>query len=1456
MSVWHRLTCWVLLTILLAGLAAGFRFSSAYAQAGDEPMLHFAHLTSADGLSHNNITAIIQDRQGFIWIGTQDGLNRFDGYQFITYRYNPDDPNSLSHNHVRDILEDESGALWIATQGGGLDRFDPLTETFTRYLTSESGNILFTAFLDRVGALWIGGPPPGELAGLDASQVAALAAGIPVTQVKAIQPAFRHYELDAAVPPAAAGGAVLDNFRGGVQAIVEDAEGRLWLAADLALVRFDPNTDEMRAFIPHPDERLLNTIVLDTAGRLWVGGNTGLYEFDPATEQFTKYDLGFDIEALYLDGDTLWVGGLGLYAFDLRTERVVQRAVHREHFPDGLSDGVVTAIYKDAGGVLWIGTSEGLNLFDPRQSQFSHYRHDPDDPASLFDDQIQAIAGDAAGQIWLATPLVLDRFDPATGEATHYFPKPDRVPFPGLGLSALCSDREGDVWVGVGDRVYRLDVETGAFELYDTLRTRVQPGPPPTISAIVEDRQGQVWIGMALVGLHRFDRQTGEFHTYLADGVNGAAISPALISDRISALYVGHADDLWIGYRDGFLSRFDPAAGLFTHYTLDTLDNRANWGWIEAIYEDEAAVASEAGTFWLATRSGLVRLTLEQDGGVGAARRYTEKDGLPATYVQSILAEQDGGYLWLGTTKGLSRFDPRTETFDTFDAADGLGGNVFNGGAAWQAPHSGRMYFGGAHGLTAFYPDRIELSDYQPPVLLTEFRLANEPVTLGANGLLQRPIWDTERLTLHHDDDLVSFEFAALSYAAPHKLRYRYRLEGLESDWVEVDSRHRFATYTHLPAGDYVFRVQATNASGLWSAHEATLSLTVLPPWWETWWFRGGILLLITAVVGGVVHWRINDIRRRNIELQAQVAARTSELVDEKAHVETAHAVLRTVLDNLDAVIYVSDMTSYEILFANAQVRETFGHVEGDICWQVLQKGQQGPCAFCTNAHLLNADGEPTGIYRWQFQNTYNGRWYTVADSAVEWIDGRLVRLSMAADITEYREAERRLLAQQRLLAALDERERIGRELHDDLGQVMGYVNVQAQTVRDLLIQEQEAQAKAALHQLIQVAQEAHDDVRKYILGIRTAVEPRPLDFLTALEHYLEELEQRYGLTVRVNWPEDQRESPLAPAIETQLLRIIQEALVNVCKHAEVDVARLMFTLHPDTVEVLIIDEGRGFDVTHPNPQDLTPDQHFGLTIMRERAEGVGGSLDVRSQPGSGTQVVVRLPRRLAASADAAMRGLRVLLADDHDLYVQGLRNLLTARGVRVVGVAHDGLEALALARELLPDLILLDVHMPHCDGLEATRQIKAALPEVKIVMLTVAADDATLFEALKSGASGYLLKNLESRHFFELLSKIMRGEDVVTPTVAARALAEMAQGESDVAPLASKESPSTALTPRQREVLALLADGLTYLEIAQQLHISHNTVKYHVTRMLERLELENRYELAHYAREHDIITG
>jgi PAS domain S-box-containing protein len=457
---------------------------------------------------------------------------------------------------------------------------------------------------------------------------------------------------------------------------------------------------------------------------------------------------------------------------------------------------------------------------------------------------------------------------------------------------------------------------------------------------------------------------------------------------------------------------------------------------------------------------------------------------------------------------------------------------------------------------------------------------------------------------------------------------------------------------------------------------------------------------------------------------------------------------------------------------------------------------------------------------------------------------------SLGSTVERFRSKER--IHQNELqLAALKERERIGRELHDDLGQVIGYIRTQTMTARIRLDQGQYQEAQAILDQLIHTAKNAYNEVRQYILGIRKSSRipgDRTPGFHTILEDYLETLHDRYGLKTRVSMPKDWLDNSLAPEVETQLLRIIQEALTNVGKHAGVYEARLLFTQHEDDLQVVVSDEGSGFQEMHPGSEPTGEDERqFGLEIIRERAEAVGGHVEVRSAPGQGTTIIVRIPRTLSQAKTAIGDSIRVLLVDDHPLYLDGLQSLLASRGFQVVGVAHDGLQAQSLALSLRPDLILMDINMPYCDGLEATKHIKKELPETKIVMLTVEAEADTLFTALKYGASGYLLKSLEGRQFFDLLANVLNGETILSPEMATMVLNEFSHRGTESS---SKTEKSVALTGRQNEVLELTARGLTNKEIAGKLHLTEATVKYHVSNILERLHLQSRYQLTDYARQ------
>lgn len=600
-------------------------------------------------------------------------------------------------------------------------------------------------------------------------------------------------------------------------------------------------------------------------------------------------------------------------------------------------------------------------------------------------------------------------------------------------------------------------------------------------------------------------------------------------------------------------------------------------------------------------------------------------------------------------------------------------------------------------------------------------------------------------------------------------------------------------------------------------------------------------------------------MREQNVRLEETVEARTEELRTAKADVERSHETLQAIFDNLDMLIYVADVETYEILFVNAYTRQEFGDVEGQPCWQALQEGQTGPCDFCNSDRLIEG-GQPTGIHTWEFQNTTTGRWYHIQDQVCRWPDDRLVRIEVATDITDLKQTEQQLLDQQRHLAALEERKRIGDTLHDDLGQVMSYINVQAQTALGLLMQAETSEAEGALIQLLDVARDAHADLREYIMGAR---QPQvPSDFFEGLTEHIATLYQRYGVRIDLQLPDNVLSQPFAPDVGKQVQSIVQEAFTNVAKHADTESAQMILQETEGGTRITIQDQGRGFDSSSLSESDA----HFGLAMMRERAERLGGTLDVVSNPGSGTCVILQVPRASGGTASEADRiedDLRIMLADDHPLFLEGLQHMLRAHGAEVVGTAHDGWEAVTMAEQHHPDVILMDVEMPDCDGIEATRRIASRLPDVKIAMLTVAVDDEIIFDALKAGASGYLLKNLDSETLFATLSDLMRDQVIITPHMASRVLTEFDEGASnqhiedrtpDEKQIPPDEEDTTDLTPRQIEVLQTVANGLTYKEAGNQLHISERTVKYHMGQVLKRLQLKSRAQAIAYATQQGLI--
>jgi PAS domain S-box-containing protein len=837
-------------------------------------IVRFEHLSIEDGLSQNAGLDIFQDSRGYLWIGTQDGLNRYDGYSFKVYKHDPEDLTSISHNSILKIAEDKDGRLWIGTWGGGLNRYDPATETFTRYQhnrkdpSSLSDDAVTTLKIDSNGDLWV-----GTLAGLD--------------RFDSATSTFEHFRND---PKDAR--SLSSNV---ISTIFEDSSHQLWIGTGAlgnegsGLNRFDPSTG--KAIRYQHDKRdpaslssdNISAIYEDKDGILWIatGGFSlsggGLNRFDPRTGKALafKHDpnnpdsiSGNDLMSLWGDSSgTLWIGtwASGLSRMELPHPGTFTNYQNNPYFADSLSGDEVWALFKDRLGTLWVGTSHsGINKLSASAGQFSLYQNNPSDPASLGINATGAFAEDRQGNIWVATwGAGLDRFNPATGQFSHYRHDPEDLSSLSDDLfMTVYVDEANTVWAGtLGKGLNRLDPVTGTVAHY--LHDPENPASlaDDNIASIISDRNGGLWIG-TFGGLSHYDPGTNIFTNYSSNPDDPNSLS----HNMVVSLYIDSNNTLWAGTWGGGLNQLDlkdptsldPKHARFTRYQSNPDDT-------STLSEDSVWTIHETadGSLWLGTQQGLNKL----DPVTKKFTHYTEKQGLPNNVVLGIL-EDDHGKLWLTTNNGLAQFDPRTATVKVYDSSDGLQSNEFNSNAYYRA-RNGTMYIGGVNGFNQFRPENIHPNPIAPQVVLTQFQVYNKPLPVDLSG--QQPI------QLNYDQDFITLEFSAFDFQAPQKNQYAYMLEGFDKDWIQAGSR-RYATYTNLPGGEYTFHLKASNSDGVWNETGIAIPINITPPFWRTWWFNGVLILGVVAVVAGGFRWRTNAIREQNVRLETEVAERTAEL--------------------------------------------------------------------------------------------------------------------------------------------------------------------------------------------------------------------------------------------------------------------------------------------------------------------------------------------------------------------------------------------------------------------------------------------------------------------------------------------------------------------------------------------------------------------------------------------------
>ncbi len=835
-------------------------------------MVSFDHLSLQDGLSQSVVTAMAQDMRGFIWFGTQDGLNRFDGYEFRIFKHDTEDPTSLIDNLITALVVDHNGTLWIGTNGG-LDRFDPLSERFTHYVNdplgpnSLSANTVTDLAVDDEGYLWVGtgfglnrlnvetddirrylNDPADSNSlianlvvdlGIDPHGMLWIATGGGLDQLDPATEVFTHYLPDPDDP-----NSLLD---AGITALEVSANGNVWAATASGLNRLNPETGEFKHFISVPGDpdsiasEAINEIFEDRMGTIWLGTNGGgLSRLDPPSDEFTHYTVDplnpdsiavDNIQSIFEDrSGILWFGtfGSGVDRYDRQKAKFATlRNIPSD--PGSLSSSGVWSILIDSRGALWVSTvGGGLNVAYPGASGFRRYMNDPTDPESLSGDLVWRVYEDRQGTIWVGTSVGLDRLDRGFRTFTHF-----NLP----GVFLIYEAMDGTFWLGaLGTGLSKFDRESGqVIQAYTN-----QPGDPNSLSgnfvtALLEDPDGSLWLGTFASGLNHFDPETEVFTRYQSDPDDPGSLP----DNTILTLYRSRDGTLWVGSSGG-LSKMDPTDGSF--------------------------------------------------------KTYAVKDGLPNETIYSIL-EDELGRLWVPTNRGLSRFDPVGETFKTYDISDGLQDIEFNQSSALLGPR-GEMYFGGINGLNYFHPLDIRDNPFVPPVVITNMLLFNEPLPIGGDSPLQQAITETDEIVLSYQDDFLAFEYAALHYSSPGENQYAYIMEGFDRDWNYVGNR-RFASYTGIPPGDYTFRVIASNSDGIWNEVGDSIRIIIPRPFWQTWWFTSLMVLIVAGSVVGALTLRIRFIEGQRRELARQVDERTRELRIAKEAAEASNRAKSVFLTNV-----------------------------------------------------------------------------------------------------------------------------------------------------------------------------------------------------------------------------------------------------------------------------------------------------------------------------------------------------------------------------------------------------------------------------------------------------------------------------------------------------------------------------------------------------------------------------
>lgn len=781
----------------------------------------------AAALSNPHVYCILQDSRGFLWIGTEDGLNRFDGYDVTVYRNVPNDTTSLLKNVILRIFEDSRGILWVSTSSGGLHIYNRQQDNFKR-LSQYSFDCEVTEFHEDDTSVWIAGIRDNDAF---------------VTRINKKTNHHQYYKLF--------------NSRNPVHELIPISDHEFWVGVRSdGLFRW--NLKENSIYRQGRPVRL-QRMAEDGAGNLWIAARGGLQKYDVARNKYILYNSNStpalpidDVLNVCMDGIYLWIGteNGGLCRLNTITNEMVTFQANKND-PESLPDNSIHALYKDRQERVWVGTySNGIAAIDRLQEKFMEV----DIP--MENNNVKAILLDSKNRLWVGTEGGLIMKSPKG--IKHYKHTAAKESLQANPVLAIYEDRQQRIWIGTwGGGLNRYDETHDNFIHYMPDEKRKGALSDPNVFAISQSGKTQQILVGTYGGLNVLsDERTGTFECVRDNQFE--------FNNYIHTIYEDKKGNVWIGTIEELL-RYDPVKKVLSRFETATHPDSVQVGGLcTSVLEDSK------GRLWVGTRKGLHLIV---DGVF--RKRYTTHNGLRNNMIQAIL-EDDAGNLWLSTSAGISRFNPGTGIFRNYDIADGMPSNDFKSNASLR--YRNKQFLFGGKGITVFNPDSVRDNPFVPEVVITELGVLNEPVKPGdPDGILQHQISETRMITLPPRYNFFSLKYVALNFTATSKNQYAYKLEGFHTDWNYVDGQ-RSVMFTNLDPADYIFKVKACNNDGVWNEQGATLIIRILPPWWRTWWAKLAAILLVTGGAVTIYRLRVRNIKTQNKMLELQVQKRTEEL--------------------------------------------------------------------------------------------------------------------------------------------------------------------------------------------------------------------------------------------------------------------------------------------------------------------------------------------------------------------------------------------------------------------------------------------------------------------------------------------------------------------------------------------------------------------------------------------------